>query len=188
MMMSSHMIPPRLEEHFLLLSRSDVSILQRHDAEVHWLAKNSLSSLPACLPENETHNKEDLVHCDGVISIQFHGVLKGPEVRHTAHNNRQQEYYGAFRVHWSGWGACATGSWGRACYRSRGRAWVCCNEGFPRRCRRRKDWVIKHTTRSDLRWGGLQQSRSTRDVSVVAPSRPHNSDVRKSSVLSASSG
>ncbi len=35
MMMSSHMIPPRLEEHFLLLSRSDVSILQRHDAEVH---------------------------------------------------------------------------------------------------------------------------------------------------------
>ncbi len=50
MMMWSHMIPPRLEEHFLLLSRSDVSILQRHDAEVHWLAKNSLSSLPACLP------------------------------------------------------------------------------------------------------------------------------------------
>jgi hypothetical protein len=50
MMMSSHMIPPRLEEHFLLLSRSDVSILQRHDAEVHWLAKKSLSSLPACLP------------------------------------------------------------------------------------------------------------------------------------------
>jgi hypothetical protein len=35
MMMSSHMIPPRPEEHFLLQSRSDVSILQRHDAEVH---------------------------------------------------------------------------------------------------------------------------------------------------------
>ncbi len=35
MMISNHTIPPRLEEHFLLLSRSDVSILQTHDAEAH---------------------------------------------------------------------------------------------------------------------------------------------------------